>query len=307
MPGIMVVYMELHIMKFVNGIPWRGLCVKHYSPGEIMMDCCLNANNCKLSVGVYCQVAENAESTNSLAPRARAAISLGNSGNLLGSQMLLALDTGHTITQHQWVVLPLPPAVIAQVNLLGNIEPSLLTFTNQCGREICDHPQDFEPSEDDDGSVVEHLTDKTPGVVPAPEDDAELPVWTQILMPSPQEWRWTVIMPLRSLLRLMALSNKIQMRRSLSKQAPSQPLRPQLRHKLHHPRRRWRHAMPEIGRNLRSIFSPCQERSTLLHWLIYQWLKCWWNLYQMGHTWELIGLVWLWPSYQWRQPSRNGA
>ena len=43
-PGIMVVRMVLHIVKFVNGFP-RGGGVKHYSPGEIMMDCRLNANN----------------------------------------------------------------------------------------------------------------------------------------------------------------------------------------------------------------------------------------------------------------------
>jgi hypothetical protein len=170
----MVVCIILHIVKFVNGFPQRG-CVKHYSPGEIMMDWHLNANNLKLSFGVYCQVAENAEPRNSLAPRTRAAISLGNSDNLLGGQMFLALDTGHTITRHQWVVLPMPPTVIAQVSLLGNVEPSILTFTDRCGREIGYNPQDFEPSGDDDDSVVEHLTDEFPGVVPAPEEDAVLP------------------------------------------------------------------------------------------------------------------------------------
>ncbi len=60
--------------------------VKQYSPGEIMTDRYLNAHDLKLSFGVYCQVAENAEPRNSLAPRMRAAISLGNSGNLLGGQ-----------------------------------------------------------------------------------------------------------------------------------------------------------------------------------------------------------------------------
>ncbi len=146
--------------------------MKHYSPGEIS---CLNANNLKLSFGVYCQVAKNTEPMNSLAPRTRSAISLGNSGNLLGGETFHALDTGHTITRHQWVVLPMPPTVIAQVNLLGNIERSILTFTDWRGQEIGDHPQDFEPSGDDDNSVVKHLTDEIPGVEPAPEDDAELP------------------------------------------------------------------------------------------------------------------------------------
>jgi hypothetical protein len=69
----------------------------------------------------------------------------------------------------------MPPTVIACVYLLGNVESSILTFTNRRGREIGDNPQDFESSGDDDNSVVEHLTDEFPVGVPAPEDDAVLP------------------------------------------------------------------------------------------------------------------------------------
>ena len=72
--------------------------MKHYSPGKIMTDRRLNANDLQLSFEVYCQVAENVEPRNSLAPRTREAISLGNSGNLSGGQMFFALDTGHGIT-----------------------------------------------------------------------------------------------------------------------------------------------------------------------------------------------------------------
>jgi hypothetical protein len=45
-PGIMVVCMVLHIVKFVNRFPQQG-GVKHYSPGEIMTDPCLHANGLK--------------------------------------------------------------------------------------------------------------------------------------------------------------------------------------------------------------------------------------------------------------------
>jgi hypothetical protein len=69
----------------------------------------------------------------------------------------------------------MPPAVIARVNLLGNVEPSILTFTNWHGWEIGDNTQNFKLSGDDDSSVVKHLTDEFPGVLPAPEDDAVLP------------------------------------------------------------------------------------------------------------------------------------
>ncbi len=149
--------------------------VKHYSPGEIMTDRCLNASDLKLSFGVYCQVAENIEPRNSLTPRTRAAISLGSSGNLPGGQMFLALDTGHTINQYQWVLLPMPPTVIARVNLFGKNEPSILTFTNRHDWQIGDHPQDYEPSGNDDNSVVELILAVIPGVDPTPEYDAEHP------------------------------------------------------------------------------------------------------------------------------------
>ncbi len=59
-PGIMVVWMVMHTVKFVNGFPRKG-GVKHFSPGEIMMGRCLHENNLSIGFGTYCQVAENVE------------------------------------------------------------------------------------------------------------------------------------------------------------------------------------------------------------------------------------------------------
>jgi hypothetical protein len=59
-PGIMVVCIVLPIIKFVNGFPRCG-GVKHYSPGKIMTNRCIHANNVAVSFGVYCQIAENVE------------------------------------------------------------------------------------------------------------------------------------------------------------------------------------------------------------------------------------------------------
>jgi hypothetical protein len=81
-PGIMVVHMVLHIIKFLNGFPCRG-GVKHFLPGEIMMGCYLHKSDILLSFEVYYQVAENIQPWNSLAPRTRTAILLGSLGNLL--------------------------------------------------------------------------------------------------------------------------------------------------------------------------------------------------------------------------------
>jgi hypothetical protein len=100
--GIMVVSMVQHIIKFVNGFPCRG-GVKHFFHGEIMTDCRIHDSEITLSSGVYCQVAEKVQPRISLAPRMRAAISLGGSGNLSGGYVFLALDTSHTIIRHQWV------------------------------------------------------------------------------------------------------------------------------------------------------------------------------------------------------------
>jgi hypothetical protein len=139
--GIMVVRMVLHIIKFVNGYPRCG-GVKHYSPSKIMINCCIHANNVIVSFGVSSQIAKNVELQNSLAPRTRGAILLGNSGNLSSGQMFLALDTGATMIRHQWVVLPMPSSVIDCVNFIGWREPSILTFTNRHGQDIGENPQD---------------------------------------------------------------------------------------------------------------------------------------------------------------------
>jgi hypothetical protein len=168
----MVVRMVLHMVKFVNGFPRKG-GLKHFSPGEIMTNRRLHVDNLYLEIETYCQVAENVEPRNSLAPRMQAAISLGHLGNLSGGQIFLALDTGHTITRHHWVVLPMPPAVIARVKLLGKAEPSILTFTDRHGQEISDYPRDPEPVEDDDALIVDHFDDVLPAV--DAQDDTEIP------------------------------------------------------------------------------------------------------------------------------------
>jgi hypothetical protein len=145
--------------------------VKHYSPGANMAGCNLHGNDIVLGFGVYCQIAKNVEPPNSLAQRTRAA-SLGTSGNLTGSQLFLALDTGAIVTRHQWVVLPMPPLVIDQVNFLGWCEPSNLTFTNSHGQNIGDNLQDADSAVNkDEESIVKYPTD-TPGV--GDEENAEL-------------------------------------------------------------------------------------------------------------------------------------
>ncbi len=88
----------------------------------------------------------------------------GNSGNLTGSQLFLALYTGAIVTRHQWVLLPMPLLVIDCVNFLGQREPSILTFTNRHGQNIADNPQDADSAgNEDEESIVAYPTN-TSGV-----------------------------------------------------------------------------------------------------------------------------------------------
>ncbi len=96
-----------------------------------------------MSFGVHCQVTENVQPWNILAPWTRAAILVGSLGNLTSGQIFLALDTTHTIIRHQWVALPMPLEVVDRINLLGGHESAMLTFTNRQGHDIGDsNPQD---------------------------------------------------------------------------------------------------------------------------------------------------------------------
>jgi hypothetical protein len=127
-----------------------------------MKNRCIHANNVVVSFGVYCQIVENVEPRNSLAPRTRGAISLGSSVNISGGQMFLALDTGATVIRHQWVVLPILSSVIERVNFIGWREPSIFTFTNWHGQDISDDPQDADLDWNEDlESIIAHPTGNT--------------------------------------------------------------------------------------------------------------------------------------------------
>jgi hypothetical protein len=131
-----------------------------------MTGCRLHKSNIALSFGVYCQVAENVQPQNSLAPQMQAAILVGCLGNLSGGQIFLALYTGHTIIRHQWVALPMLPGVIDYINLLGQRESAMLTFTDWQGRDIGDNnPQDANSvGIPDDNLIIIHPAVEIPGV-----------------------------------------------------------------------------------------------------------------------------------------------
>jgi len=92
---------------------------------------------------------------NSLAARVHGAISMGPSGNLSGGQHFLALDTDKLIVRNHWKELPMPLAVIDQVNVLGCAKQSPLVFTDCLGQVIGDYtPNVGEAGNGDDNKPV---------------------------------------------------------------------------------------------------------------------------------------------------------
>ncbi len=91
---------------------------------------------------------------------------MGSLGNLSSGQVFPALDTGHTIIRYQWVALSMPPAVIESINLLGQREPAMLTFTDRQGWDIGDNnPKDANSVRIlDDNSIIIHSAMEIPGV-----------------------------------------------------------------------------------------------------------------------------------------------
>jgi hypothetical protein len=172
----------------------------------------------------------------------RAAILLGNSENLSGGQIFLALDTGHTITWYQWVVLPMSPAIIARVNLFRKAELSILTFTDRHGHKIGDYPREPKPVEDDDDPVMEYINDAIPAI--DTQDDPEIPgVWEEptgeptskpIVEPTGVEMRWTLIPK-----RLTLMMDSDNRTRQFRHHQPRLYLKT-----LHRLPKEWQHAMP---------------------------------------------------------------
>jgi hypothetical protein len=70
------------------------------------------------------------------------------------------------IIRHQWVAIPMQLAVIDCVNLLGQREPTMLTFTDWHGQDIGDNsPQDADSvGIPDDSLIIIHPAVEIPGV-----------------------------------------------------------------------------------------------------------------------------------------------
>ena len=73
----------------------------------------------KAPFGSYCEVREDREITNTMAPRTIWAICLGPTGNAQGSYKFLSLNTGKKLIRRSFTEMPVTESVIARVAQLA--------------------------------------------------------------------------------------------------------------------------------------------------------------------------------------------
>ena len=71
---------------------------------------------CKLVVGVYCEVHDESETFNTMTPRTHGAISVGPIGDLNGTYKFFFLETGRILKWHKCTDYPISQQVINKVN-----------------------------------------------------------------------------------------------------------------------------------------------------------------------------------------------
>jgi hypothetical protein len=140
-----------------------------------------------------------------------------------------------------------------------------LTFTNWHGREIGDHPQDFEPSGNDDDSVVKHLTDTFPGVVPAPENDAVLSGMDTDFDAKPTGVEVDSVYVPQELAEINGLGQQDTNAAPTEKPSANPTAAPAVETQALSPKKGMAACNARNRKNLRSIFPACQETSRLLH------------------------------------------
>ncbi len=129
-PPIICVSAVLFVTKQLNFFPVKGGISANYSPKQIMSGEVVHYKFCSLPFGAYCQISEEAQPRNSLAPRTQGALALGPSGNLQGGHKVYTLNTGMVVVQWDWKVLPMPPLVIDCIHSKAQGQPAQPIFAD---------------------------------------------------------------------------------------------------------------------------------------------------------------------------------
>ena len=120
LPKLMIQHMVDDAVRCLNQFPWKHGISADMSPAAIVTGTPpSDFNKMRLEFGIYVQVFEDNDPTNTTRARSIGAIALGPTGNAQGDYHFMSLSTGARISRHQWTELPLPDTAIARVNALG--------------------------------------------------------------------------------------------------------------------------------------------------------------------------------------------
>ncbi len=92
-PPIICISAVLFVTKQLNLFPIKGGILANYCPKQIISREVVHYKFCSLSFGAYCQISEEAQPRNSLAPRTQGSLALGPSGNVQGGHKFYTLNT----------------------------------------------------------------------------------------------------------------------------------------------------------------------------------------------------------------------
>jgi Reverse transcriptase (RNA-dependent DNA polymerase)/Zinc knuckle len=123
LPRLMVREMVFAAVKLLNQFPVSGGISDTMSPYTIMTGRpSIDFNALKLEFGLYVQVFENNNPTNTMKERNTGAIVLSHTGNVQGDYFFMSLETGRRISRHAWTLIPMPQMVIDRVEQMALLE-----------------------------------------------------------------------------------------------------------------------------------------------------------------------------------------
>jgi hypothetical protein len=98
-PPIICVSAVLFVTKQLILFPVKGGISANCHPKQIMFGEVVHYKFCSPLFGVYCQISEEAQPRNSLAPRTQGALVLGPSSNVQGGHKFFTLNTGIVVVR----------------------------------------------------------------------------------------------------------------------------------------------------------------------------------------------------------------
>jgi hypothetical protein len=98
-PSIMLIHVVLFVVKQLNLFTKKRSISTFYSPRQIMSGQVVEYKQCAMGCGNYCQISDESEPRNSVAPKTQVAISLGPSGNVQGEHKFYTILTGKIVVR----------------------------------------------------------------------------------------------------------------------------------------------------------------------------------------------------------------